>query len=219
MLASILACIDVAQGSFVETSAAFAEDVRRCEREFANIVCGYQDAYMVTFGGFRIGDYLGKHPVRSGPTAVLRSLPYQIPLLLVSTGRQRLSGSVHGPLAERWLAGEALVQKQIESISSLPDAALSAMMRSDWLELGQIMNENQAATRLLGGSGEEIDKLVELCIRHGALGAKLAGAGHGGTVIALHPNPNELELVLRNLGYRSFNRVLPQAGLVRHDVR
>ena len=58
--------------------------------------------------------------------------------------------------------------------------------------------------RDLGGSGEPIDALIDACLRNGALGAKLAGAGLGGTVIALTEDATELEARLRVEGYERF---------------
>jgi len=51
--------------------------------------------------------------------------------------------------------------------------------------LGEAFNENQALLRQLGVSTPALDELCELARRHGALGAKLSGAGGGGVVIAL----------------------------------
>lgn len=45
------------------------------------------------------------------------------------------------------------------------------------------------------------------------MAAKLAGAGMGGTVIALGLNLIELEQRLRNRGYRNFMRPSSQPGL------
>ena len=39
------------------------------------------------------------------------------------------------------------------------------------------------------GSGPDNDALIDAALQHGALAAKLAGAGGGGTIIALHPDP------------------------------
>ena len=51
------------------------------------------------------------------------------------------------------------------------------------------MNEAHAHIASVGGSGPENDALIELAIRLGARGAKLAGAGKGGTIIVLHEDP------------------------------
>ena len=64
-------------------------------------------------------------------------------------------------------------------------------MTEDWELLGQLMNENHAIQRDLGGSGDSNERLIDGSFAAGTLGAKLAGAGDGGTIIALWPGDNE----------------------------
>ena len=47
------------------------------------------------------------------------------------------------------------------------------------------MNENQSILRQMGVSSPELETLVEAALSAGALGAKLSGAGRGGSMIAL----------------------------------
>ncbi len=47
------------------------------------------------------------------------------------------------------------------------------------------MKENHQIQDSLSYSGEQNNKLIEAALVEGALGAKLAGAGGGGTIIAL----------------------------------
>ena len=58
--------------------------------------------------------------------------------------------------------------------------------------LGPILNENQAMLDQIGVSTPEVDALVSLARGHGALGAKLSGAGGGGVVMALVHDPAPL---------------------------
>ncbi len=52
----------------------------------------------------------------------------------------------------------------------------------------------------LGGSGESNEKLIEAALAHGAFGTKPAGAGHGGTIIALTDDPDGMAEVLLETG-------------------
>lgn len=64
------------------------------------------------------------------------------------------------------------------------------------------MNENHAIQRKLGGSGESNERLISAALKAGALGAKLAGAGDGGTIIALwlDDDTSALEKALKDVG-------------------
>lgn len=211
MLAATLLCVLAARDEApelrtTEDRTAFAELVRDVERHDAGIMCGYQDAYMISHGGLNLMRFPGKHPVNPGPRASVAPLDLPLPFLLVTTGVERLSGSVHGPMAERWMAGEPAVTEGIGRIAELGEAGGQAIQREDWGLLAELMDENHRIVAGLGGSGEPIDRLIDQCKRHGALAAKLAGAGLGGTVIALTHDPDELQARLSQEGYARFLR-------------
>ncbi len=215
LLAATVACILIAREEhhIVEDRIALAELVRDIERNEAGVMCGYQDAYMVVHGGVQAMDFSGKHPVNPGPPAKLTSLRCPLPFLLVTTGVERLSGSVHGPMSERWLAGDPEVTQAMERITELGRIGADALNQQDWNSLAEAMTENHSLVAKLGGSGDAIDSLIEKCLKHGALAAKLAGAGMGGTVIALGHDLESLEAGLRSEGYSIFSRVDSRPGL------
>jgi galactokinase/mevalonate kinase-like predicted kinase len=211
LLAATLACVLAARGEAPDlvSSAgriAFAELVRDVERHEAGVMCGYQDAYMIVHGGLRLMNFAGKHPVNPGPPATLETIEAPLPFLLVSTGVERLSGSVHGPMAQRWLDGDRAVVDAMTTIDRLALEGAHALRSGDLPTLAAAMTENHRLIADLGGSGEPIDRLIERARHHGALAAKLAGAGLGGTVIALTEDAAGLEARLREDGYARFIR-------------
>lgn len=221
LLAATMACVLRLTGhdpdlTSLEGKSAFAELVRDIERNDAGIVCGFQDAYMIAHGGLQFMNFAGKHPVTHGPPGTLTAIDSPLPFLLITTGVERLSGSVHGPMAQRWLDGEELVVDSMIRIAELADEGLAAILERDWTALGRAMDENHELIAALGGSGEPIDLLVARCKANGAISAKLAGAGLGGTVIALAENPNELKAGLGKDGYTRFMRPVMTPG-VRYE--
>lgn len=223
LLAATLACVLAARGEQPDLNTGiglkrFAELVRDIERNEAEVQCGYQDAYMVTHGGLLRMEFAGKRPDKAGPMATLVSLDLPLPFLLITTGVERLSGSVHGPMIDRWLAGEPEVRSAIRRIVRLGVTGCAALIKCQFEELASCMNENQKIIAALGGSGEPIDKLVTDCLESGALAAKLAGAGMGGTVIALTETPEELQKALEERGYNQFMVPSIQPGLRFEEV-
>lgn len=225
LLSATLWCVLALRGEApeirsAEGKAAFAELVRDVELREAGVVCGYQDAYMVVFGGLQLMDFAGKHPADGGPLAKLRPLSIrELPFLLVTTGVRRLSASVHAPLRERWLAGDGEVVSGMERIAELGRVGADALQAQDWQTLAEAMSENHRLVAALGGSGEAVDRLIEDCRDCGAMAAKLAGAGRGGTVIALAEDPCSLEARLRERGYTRFLRPEPGPGLRVEELR
>jgi len=197
-----------------------AETLRKIEADIMKITCGYQDHYMTVFGGLNYMDFRGKEMMRQTkdePFATVEPLSEIVgepPMILAHTGVKRCSGSVHKSLRERWLEGEKQVVEGYIRIAELGRLGKKALLARDWKTLGELMNENHAIQRDLGGSGESNERLIEAALSHGALGAKLAGAGHGGTIIALAEEPDHLAKDLLNAGASRIITPKPAEGLV-----
>ncbi len=76
-------------------------------------------------------------------------------------------------------------QKTLDGILSLVKNARLCLEVGDWPGLGQLMNLNQMLLSGLHVSTVGIERACKLARDAGALGAKLTGAGGGGSVVAL----------------------------------
>jgi galactokinase/mevalonate kinase-like predicted kinase len=227
LLVTILQALMAWQGQYL-TLYQLAERARYIELNYLEVVCGYQDAYMCTFGGLNYMDFRGKQFYRSAEAELfatiepLANYAPKLPFVLGFTGVQHISGAVHKPIRERWLEGEAAVVKGYERITEIARMGKKALIQQDWPALGRLMNENHAIQRDLGGSGESNEKLIAAALAAGAPGAKLAGAGSGGTIIALWPWEDiaPLEEALRSAGASAIYRpvVAPGATIETDDV-
>ncbi len=83
-----------------------------------------------------------------------------------------------------------IVDPIIYTMASLSQTGLDALLRRDVQKLGDLMNLNQGLLSAIGVSTIELDDLIYVARREGALGAKLTGAGGGGCMIALAENEN-----------------------------
>ncbi len=198
-----------------------AEMARYIELNHMRVVCGYQDAYMTTFGGLNYMDFRGKQFYRQAEAELFATVEplggyvSRLPFLLAFTGIQHSSGAVHKPLRERWLEGERPVVSAYERITELARMGKKALLNADWPTLGRLMNENHAIQRDLGGSGPDNEKLISAALAAGALGAKLAGAGDGGTIIALctEDDSSALEAALTAAGATAIYRPQVKPGV------
>jgi galactokinase/mevalonate kinase-like predicted kinase len=200
---------------------ALAERSRQVERELLGVACGWVDHYLCAFGGLRYVDLRGKE--RDGrpagePFATIEDLaPFapELPFVLAFTGVSHHSGSVHGPIRARWERGDAEVVKACERMAEIAREGKSALLKGEWERLGSLMDENHALQRSLGGSGDANERLIAAARGAGALGAKLAGAGGGGTVVALWTRADRepLEAALRAAGAASLHRPVPVPGV------
>jgi galactokinase/mevalonate kinase-like predicted kinase len=196
-----------------------AELARYIELNHLRIVCGYQDAYMCTFGGLNYMDFRGKQFYRHAEEELYATVERldahvpRLPFVLAHTGVTHTSDAVHRPLRERWLEGDPAVRRGYEEIGQLAREGKKALLSGDWPRLGWLMNQNHAIQRDLGGSGEANERLLEVALAHGALGAKLAGAGDGGTIIVLHPEPAAMIAALQQAGSTLIFYPCPSPGV------
>jgi len=85
----------------------------------------------------------------------------------------------------RWGREPARYEALFDQIGQIAERAKGEMEEGNLEGLGALMDENQALLRDLGVSSPQLDGLVKAAREAGALGAKLSGAGRGGSVIAL----------------------------------
>ncbi len=187
-----------------------AEMAQKIEHKELGIVAGYNDRYIIAFGGLAFMDFTGKDVDREvwdgEPYARIRPiLGLEIPLLCGYWGVRRSSGSVHAPIRKRFLEGDPKITQAIKQLVDLTDMGEKAIIQGDWEELGRLMNKNYQIAQEIGWAYKIDDKLREIGLKHGAKAAKLGGAGNGGVMIFLCPEKREeVTKSLREAGAKVF---------------
>jgi len=110
------------------------------------------------------------------------------------TAKQVASVAALGPSAEGYLA----------QIGTLVQATIPALAEGDIDVIGQAWHENHWLLRAIGVSTPTLDAIVRAANEAGATGAKLAGAGGGGVVIALAHDPAKLIKSMNQRGWKAF---------------
>lgn len=179
-----------------------AEIAQRAEEHDLGVVCGYADRYAPLFGDLA---YIGFHgklwhaPLGEEPFATYEPLGARVPALcfvVATTGVPRDSGSVHGPMRARYLEqrrrGSGPLLALVREIGATAWRGKIALLAGDLESFGAQMNRNQelvdemmAHCDFPSGAGAEVRALVAAARAAGALGAKLTGAGGGGSIFAL----------------------------------
>jgi galactokinase/mevalonate kinase-like predicted kinase len=217
---------------------ALAEIAQRAEEHELGVACGYADRYAPLFGDVAYIAYHGKlwhAPLGEEPYATYEKLGALAPPLrfvVATSGVQRDSGSVHGPMRARYLEerrrGSGPLLALARQMGETAWRGKVALLAHDLRELGYQIDRNQALVdemmELCGfasGAGQAVRALVAAARAAGALGAKLTGAGGGGAIFALPPpdGAERLADALRDFaareGLASEVRVVPvaRAGL------
>jgi galactokinase/mevalonate kinase-like predicted kinase len=195
----------------VHNDYVLAEVTQRVEAKELGITCGFADRYVPLFGGVAYLDYRGKlyhKNVHDEPYVTYERLdPWvdDLPLVAISTGIQRDSGDVHGRMRPRyvreydaWFQAGGEPPSMVRLMSGAWESAWRgkiALLAGDWETFGALMNENHRLVNEMmayccfeDGAGWANNLLIDAALSNGALGAKLTGAGGGGSVFALvHP--------------------------------
>lgn len=212
-----------------------AELAQRAEALELGIACGFADRYVPLFGGLAYLDYRGKlhqRPILEEPLVTYERLDKYIeglPLVAISTGVTHQSGEVHGRMRPRYVAEYDAWQAQggpPPEIVRLMQGAYEtawrgkiALLHGDLEQFGELMDANhRLVDRMMSlcgfedGAGWANNRMIEAARGAGALGAKLTGAGGGGSVFALARPGEEARLE------RAWEQAAAQAGLQRAQI-
>jgi mevalonate kinase len=126
------------------------------------------------------------------PTAV--ALPGPLPLLLVPSGVERRTALQVARVRSRHDRLPTLARPLIEVLGRAVDEGILALQAGDHARLGEIMQLCHGVLAAFGVSSPVLDAMCSTALRHGALGAKLTGAGGGGCILVL-PGPDPQPLI------------------------
>ena len=133
------------------------------------------------------------------------SLSKPLPLVIALTGKESLTARTVAQVARAWRSNKARYESIFSQIDQLTLAAAKAAREGALDELGELMNLCQGFLNALQVSTREIEEIVEVARRRGAVGAKLTGGGGGGSVVALCPDGGESVVSdIETMGYEAF---------------
>jgi mevalonate kinase len=112
------------------------------------------------------------------------------PLVLAvgNTGTVSSTKTMVEVVARQLAQKKETTERAFEGIRVLVENARHAIEAGDREALGKLLDLNQMLLAGLFVSGEDIEKMCGAARENGALGAKLTGAGGGGSVVALAPS-------------------------------
>lgn len=220
-----------------------SELTQRVEARELGIACGYADRYVPLFGGLAYLDYRGKllqHDVKQEPYTTYERLDgyVELPrLVAVMTGVQHDSGDVHGRMRPRYLAEYTAWQESggcgepppmVRYMSGAYETAWRgkiALLEGDLATFGMLMNQNHRLVDEMmlycgfeDGAGWANNLFIQVAHENGALGAKLTGAGGGGSVFALVADGTSETRLLEAWERTAHQRQLKDAKIYSLDI-
>jgi galactokinase len=154
--------------------------------------------------------------VHSGVARALESSAYAARRDACATAAGRLGLSTLRDATATQVADDPIARHVVSENARVVDA-VEALRRGDLNRLGALMGESHASLRDdFRVSTPELDRLVEVLLDQGAIGARLTGAGFGGCVVAATTPDGRDEVLARACDrYRARTGLEPRAFAVR----
>lgn len=129
------------------------------------------------------------------------SLP-DLDLVIGNTGISAATGPLVAKVKGR-VDRDPKAAEAVREIGQITLDGLAAIRRRDLIEVGRLMDRNHALLSELGVGHPVLDRLVKAA-RPSSYGAKLTGAGGGGSIVALTDRPQETADAIRVAGGKAF---------------
>lgn len=120
-------------------------------------------------------------------------------LVVADTGNFSDTYGAVSSVRDKVLAEPEMTQKALNMLGAITLEAREALYDGDMKLLGELFNSAQSGLIDLGVSNGDINRLIDVARKAGALGAKLTGAGRGGCIIALAHNLANAKAIAKSL--------------------
>jgi D-glycero-alpha-D-manno-heptose-7-phosphate kinase len=195
------------------------EHAKSIETQTIRVPTGYQDYWGAVYGGvhaYQMGLNGRVRVTPLGSEAFHRELERH--LLLVYTGQPRFSGGNNWELFKRHIDGERPIVEFFERLKENALFMRTALERESVSLTAEALNRDWAVRKAMlpTMTTVEIERLIEGTSRHGALAARVCGAGGGGCV-ALLADPERRESVtrrVREMGMEVIATRVSRAGVL-----
>jgi len=142
------------------------------------------DNTAATYGGLM---WFKKNPTKDPDLVEKIRIPRPTEIVIGSTGKTANTKLMVEGVAERKKQDPKKYDPLFKQAENLATAGRKALETGDLKKVGDLMNENHRILQEIGVSCKELDLLVDMARKQGALGAKLTGGGGGGCMVALTP--------------------------------
>ena len=146
-------------------------------------------------------------PVLFSKTSGTRTKPISLteapPIVVASSGSRGITRDQVAGVRSRYDKNKQLYETIFNEIDEISLAGAHALKSCDYDILGSLMNVCHGYLNALQVSTPELEKMIQIARSNGASGAKLTGAGGGGSIVALCPDKeSEVARALHEAGYQ-----------------
>ncbi len=149
--------------------------------------------------------------VKGKPIEILK-VKRPFTLVIADTGVRSPTTVAVTDVRMAWEANTEQFEQLFDAAGAIALSACKAIESGKVEALGPLMNENQALLRQMGVSSTELESLVKAALSAGAMGAKLSGAGRGGSMIALVVPEGSNQVTKALLGAGAVGTIVTEVG-------
>ena len=133
------------------------------------------------------------------------NLGQSLELVIGITGKESLTADTVARVRASWQQYPDRYDSIFDQIGQLTELGHDALQEGRLAELGELMNLCHGYLNALQLSTPELEELVHVARKHGAIGAKLTGGGGGGSMIALCPDASStVQQAFESAGYKAI---------------
>ncbi len=160
------------------------------------------------------GDGLLWHIERGGAEWYIHSV--EVPTVTIVVGFTGIKGNTGELVAKvrRFWEGNNFAKEVVTDIGALTMEGVEVLRTGDLEHLGKLMDRNHQLLTILGVNHPKLQRLIDAARPH-SYGAKLTGAGGGGSMIALTDEPDRVSMAIEAAGGKPFVAEIGAPGLRR----
>ncbi len=137
----------------------------------------------------------------------------EIPSLRLVIGFSGIKGSTREMVEKvrRFYTWNSFARDVIREIGKVTLNAIKPLENEDYERIGELMNEDNKLLTILGVSHPMLKKMIRAAMKH-SYGAKLTGAGGGGSIIALTDEQDEVAKEIEEVGGKAYKVSISKEG-------
>jgi D-glycero-alpha-D-manno-heptose-7-phosphate kinase len=196
------------------THETLAREACEIEIEKLGEPIGKQDQYAAAFGGLNVIHFKPDGSVRIEPLYIKNEVYRQLQrnLVMFYVGNQRKASDILSEQKQNASQADTFhtLKSMVNLVSDLRDSLYSGKLD----DFGKIMHENWILKQKLASqiSNNEIEKIYQAGIQHGATGGKLLGAGGGGFMLFYCEEKKQQRLIEHLKPLRKFDFSFEREG-------
>ncbi len=128
--------------------------------------------------------------------------PKPLHLVIGISEKPSLTVDMVARVRDRWQQNRYLYEQLFDNFAKVAETGIQAAQACDYPTLGHMMTINHGLLNAIQVSSPELDRMVQIAKDKGALGAKLTGAGGGGSIVAL--GGDQCDAIVNALGKAGF---------------